>query len=70
MFSDYRSVAQIAPSGSFFNTGDINCDSPLLSAQQSVAAIGCTADDILAGTGAFRCTSGVVTSKAAVVRTA
>jgi iron complex outermembrane receptor protein len=49
MFSDYSSVAQIAPSGSFFSTGDINCDSPLLSAQQS-AAIGCTAGDILAGT--------------------
>ncbi|MBP8062772.1 MAG: TonB-dependent receptor [Brevundimonas sp.] len=49
MFSDYSSVAQIAPSGSFFSTGDINCDSPLLSAQQS-AAIGCTAGDIIAGT--------------------
>jgi iron complex outermembrane receptor protein len=35
MFSDYSSVAQIAPSGSFFNTPDINCDSPLLSAQQA-----------------------------------
>jgi outer membrane receptor protein involved in Fe transport len=30
MFSDYRSVAQIAPSGDFFSTGTINCDNPLL----------------------------------------
>jgi outer membrane receptor protein involved in Fe transport len=49
MFSDYESIAQIAPSGSFFNTADINCDSPLLSAQQS-GAIGCTPADVLAGT--------------------
>ena len=48
MFSDYKSVAQIAPSGNFFNTPDVNCDNPLLSAQQS-AAIGCTPADILAG---------------------
>ncbi|MDI1326702.1 MAG: TonB-dependent receptor [Brevundimonas sp.] len=48
MFSDYKSVAQIAPSGSFFNTSDINCDSPLLGAQQATT-IGCTAADILAG---------------------
>jgi outer membrane receptor protein involved in Fe transport len=34
MFMDDRSVAQIAPSGIFFNTTDINCDNPLLSAQQ------------------------------------
>lgn len=49
MFSDYQSVAQIAPSGSFFNTSDINCDSPLLSAQQA-GLIGCTPADVLAGT--------------------
>ncbi len=48
MFSDYSSVAQIAPSGSFFSVGDINCDSPLLSAQQRTA-INCTPADILAG---------------------
>ncbi|HRJ63640.1 TonB-dependent receptor plug domain-containing protein [Brevundimonas sp. UBA2416] len=48
MFSDYQSVAQIAPSGSFFTVGDINCDSPLLSAQQRTA-IGCTPAMILAG---------------------
>lgn len=34
MFTDYRSLGQIAPSGDFFNTGTINCDNPLLSAQQ------------------------------------
>jgi iron complex outermembrane receptor protein len=34
MFMDDRSVAQIAPSGDFGNTFNINCDSPLLSAQQ------------------------------------
>lgn len=48
MFSDYQSVAQIAPSGSFFSVGDINCDSPLLSAQQRTA-IGCTPADQAAG---------------------
>jgi len=34
MFMDDRSVAQIAPSGDFGNTSFINCDNPLLSAQQ------------------------------------
>ncbi|MFL6852522.1 MAG: TonB-dependent receptor domain-containing protein [Sphingomicrobium sp.] len=34
MYMDDRSVAQIAPSGNFFNTGTINCDNPLLSEQQ------------------------------------
>ncbi len=42
MFSDYESVAQIAPSGSFFNNATINCDNPLLSAQQRTT-IGCGA---------------------------
>ena len=41
MFTDYSSVAQIAPSGSFFNAASINCDNPLLSAQQR-GLIGCT----------------------------
>ncbi len=40
MFSDYDSTAQIAPGGAFFETGSVNCDNPLMSAQQS-AAIGC-----------------------------
>ncbi|MGE3839854.1 MAG: TonB-dependent receptor [Hyphomonadaceae bacterium] len=34
MFNDYTSNAQIAPSGAFFNTSRIDCDNPLLSAQQ------------------------------------
>jgi iron complex outermembrane recepter protein len=34
MFMDDRTVAQIAPSGLFFNTNNVNCDNPLLSAQQ------------------------------------
>lgn len=34
MFMDDTSVAQIAPSGDFGNTTTINCDNPLLSAQQ------------------------------------
>jgi len=45
MYMDDRSLAQIAPSGTFFNNTDLNCDNPLLSAQQ-FGAIGCvTADD-------------------------
>lgn len=47
MFSDYSSVAQIAPSGNFFSTSTINCGNPLLSAQQS-GLIGCSAADIAA----------------------
>src|SRR6185295_5062398 len=42
MFSDIRSVAQIAPGGSFFHLGTINCDNPFLSAQQATT-IGCGA---------------------------
>jgi len=34
MFMDDRTVAQIAPSGDFGNTTTINCDNPLMSAQQ------------------------------------
>lgn len=34
MFMDDRTVAQIAPSGDFGNTYSINCNNPLLSAQQ------------------------------------
>lgn len=40
MFSDYRSVAQIAPSGDFFNTNTINCDNPLLTASMATAICG------------------------------
>jgi iron complex outermembrane recepter protein len=34
MFMDDHTDAQIAPSGDFFNTTTINCDNPLLSAQE------------------------------------
>ena len=34
MFMDDRSLAQIAPGGDFGNTLSVNCDNPLLSAQQ------------------------------------
>lgn len=34
MFMDDRTLAQIAPSGTFFTTTSLNCDNPLLSAQQ------------------------------------
>src|SRR5262249_25878513 len=49
MFTDYRSVAQIAPGGAFFNTATINCDNPFLSAQQATT-IGCGAAAQLAAT--------------------
>lgn len=59
MFSDYSTIAQIAPSGNFFGefsdgfrttdgSSTIRCNNPLLSAQQR-GAIGCTAADITAG---------------------
>src|SRR5688572_17701143 len=48
MFSDYESVAQIAPGGNFFDTNTINCDNPLLSAQQ-LGTIGCDAAAIANG---------------------
>ncbi|WP_197018409.1 TonB-dependent receptor domain-containing protein [Sphingomonas sp. URHD0057] len=34
MYMDDRSTVQVAPSGNFFGTTNINCDSPLLSEQQ------------------------------------
>jgi outer membrane receptor protein involved in Fe transport len=41
MFSDYSSVAQIAPSGAFLGPViQVSCDNPLLSAQQQTA-VGC-----------------------------
>ncbi len=48
MFMDYESIAQIAPTGTFFNTATINCDNPLLSSSQ-LSDIGCTATDITDG---------------------
>jgi outer membrane receptor protein involved in Fe transport len=47
MFSDYNSVAQIAPSGDFGNTSVINCGNPLLSPTEA-GQIGCSASDITA----------------------
>ena len=49
MYTDYSTVAQIAPSGDFGNTLSLNCGNPLLSAQES-SAIGCTAPMIAANT--------------------
>ncbi|WP_262422465.1 TonB-dependent receptor plug domain-containing protein [Brevundimonas denitrificans] len=46
MFTDSSTLAQIAPSGSFFNNDSINCGNPLLSAQQS--ALICTPAQIAA----------------------
>jgi outer membrane receptor protein involved in Fe transport len=51
MFMDDRTTAQIAPSGNFFNTTTINCDNPLLSAQQR--AIVCSPDNLVDLTGAL-----------------
>ena len=41
MYTDYRSVAQIAPSGDFLETTSINCGNPFLPAA-NLAAINCT----------------------------
>jgi iron complex outermembrane receptor protein len=45
MFMDDRTIAQIAPSGNFGNTLTINCDNPLLSAQQ--LAIACAPTNLV-----------------------
>ena len=50
MFMDDRSVAQIAPSGDFGNTLTLNCDNPLLSAQQR--AIICHPQNLITPNGA------------------
>ena len=52
MFTDYASVAQIAPSGIFGNTSTINCGNPLLSTQQATA-IGCSPADVAADNDVF-----------------
>jgi iron complex outermembrane receptor protein len=49
MFMDDRTVAQIAPSGNFGNTLNINCDNPLMSAQQR--AIVCAPANLLTASG-------------------
>lgn len=45
MFMDDRTVAQIAPSGNFGNSLSINCDNPLLSAEQR--AVICDTENLL-----------------------
>ncbi len=50
MFSDYSTVAQIAPSGAFFGTPfEINCGDPNLGSTRATT-LGCTAGDIAADT--------------------
>lgn len=44
-FMDDRSLAQIAPSGNFFNTTSINCDNPFMSASQAAAL--CDSDRVV-----------------------
>jgi outer membrane receptor protein involved in Fe transport len=49
MFTDYESIAQIAPSGNFFSTSTINCNNPFLPVD-SLDDIGCGPAEIAAGT--------------------
>ena len=53
MFNDYESIAQIAPSGNFFETTSINCDNPFLPSNVLGAGaefdIGCSAAAVAAG---------------------
>ena len=49
MYSNYESVAQIAPGGIFFgDTATINCDNPFIPSV-NLAAIGCDAADVATG---------------------
>ena len=48
MFTDYESVAQVAPGGNFFDTNSVNCDNPLLPSS-SLVAIGCDPARVAAG---------------------
>ncbi len=48
MYTNYESIAQIAPGGNFFDSGVVNCDNPMLSDQQ-LATLGCTAQMIADG---------------------
>ena len=47
-FSDYESIAQIAPGGNFGDTNSVNCDNPLLLASM-LPLIGCTPARVAAG---------------------
>jgi len=46
MFNDYQSIAQIAPSGNFFETNTISCDNPLIPSGW-IDDIGCTPQQII-----------------------
>jgi outer membrane receptor protein involved in Fe transport len=48
MFTDYESIAQIAPGGAFFDTSSVNCDNPLLPVG-ILPTIGCDAAAIANG---------------------
>src|SRR6185503_13151483 len=47
MFMDDRTLAQIAPSGDFFNTTSFNCNNPLMSAAQR--AVICAPPNLVVG---------------------
>ncbi|MGB7741096.1 MAG: TonB-dependent receptor, partial [Steroidobacteraceae bacterium] len=47
MFTDYKSIAQIAPGGNFFNSNTVNCGNPFLS-QQQLDTLGCDAAAVAA----------------------
>ena len=49
MFTDYESVAQVAPGGAFGDTNSVNCDNPFIPVN-SLPVIGCDAAAIAAGT--------------------
>jgi outer membrane receptor protein involved in Fe transport len=51
MFTDYKSIAQIAPGGNFFNSNSVNCGNPFLS-QQQLDTLGCDAAAVAANTSA------------------
>ncbi len=48
MFTDYESVAQIAPGGNFGDTNSVNCDNPLIPVN-ALPTIGCDAEAIANG---------------------
>ena len=48
MFTDYESIAQVAPGGNFFDTNSVNCDNPLIPVG-ALATIGCDATAIANG---------------------
>jgi outer membrane receptor protein involved in Fe transport len=61
MFMNDRTVAQVAPSGDFGNTLTINCDNPLMSAQQR--GLICNSNNLIVGNlGAFPLAPGLYES--------